>query len=274
MRSTNSNRFAKRSLGQNFLVDDNIVSRIFNAVPNAEQRLIIEIGPGRGALSDNLIRASRRYLAIEKDTELASRLKALFADQSKVRVVESDVLEFDFGEISVEEGELLPFVVANLPYNISTPVLRKLAQYSSRLAGAVLMLQKEVVDRLSAPPGDRNRGFLTVLTEMSFECRKLFEVPPSAFRPRPKVMSAVIEAKSIPSRTRPDNFEKLLSVGFSQPRKKLVNNLKALGMRSHLNSWLNETAVSENVRPAEMNLDEWLSLVTYLNSVEAFAGDE
>ena len=257
--SFHKRRFAKRSLGQNFLVDQNIIQKIVSSVPSPKERLVIEIGPGRGALTKGLIETAGRYVAIEKDTVLCGQLAATFSGVEKAEFIEADVLEFDFEDIE-NEFDAKPFVVANLPYNISTPVMRRLADYSAIIAGAVLMLQKEVVDRLVARPGDKNRGYSTIQTELNFVTDRLFAVSPRAFRPVPKVDSAVILLTPLTTVTPPKVFKELVSSGFTQKRKKLANNVKAFLDKEQFLEWAAENDVSENARPADLSRDEWVSL--------------
>ncbi|HVF30528.1 MAG TPA: 16S rRNA (adenine(1518)-N(6)/adenine(1519)-N(6))-dimethyltransferase RsmA, partial [Pyrinomonadaceae bacterium] len=208
---------AKRSLGQNFLVDRTFVEKIVAALGPGAGDTVFEIGPGQGALTRLLVERARKVVALEFDRELAEHLRKTFADYDNFRLIEDDALRFDFGEIDAAAGTLR--VIANLPYNISTAVLQRLFDHESLLADAVLMFQREVVERITAPPSTKDRGYLTVLTEAFFSVERLFDVPPSAFRPVPRIWSSVV--RLTPKRTppaNPDLFRELVARGFAQKR--------------------------------------------------------
>jgi len=216
----------RRRFGQNFLADAHYVARIVAAVDPRAGENLVEIGPGLAALTGPLIERAGRITAIEIDRDLAARLRQRFPDD-RLTLIEGDALEFDFGSLG---GDLR--VVGNLPYNISSPMLFHLAGSGARLRDVHVMLQKEVVDRMSARPGTPEYGRLTVMLNAKFAVQRLFVVPPGAFRPPPKVDSAV--ARLIPLRDRapsiadPDLFARVVGAAFSQRRKTLRNALSAL----------------------------------------------
>src|SRR5688572_27311598 len=172
--------FAKRSLGQNFLVDTAIIEKIVAAVHPTENDRILEIGPGRGALTAKLLEQVEKLFALEFDRDLAPLLREKFATDSRFELIEDDALSFDFRTLVTDGGNVR--LVANLPYNISTAILQRLFDYPDVFSDCVLMFQREVVERLAALPGTTDRGYLTVLTEAYFDVERLFDVPPTAFR--------------------------------------------------------------------------------------------
>jgi 16S rRNA (adenine1518-N6/adenine1519-N6)-dimethyltransferase len=217
-----------KRLGQHFLTDNRIIDRIIRELDPGLDETIIEIGPGRGALTSQLLNKSRRVLAIEFDRNLVPLLEDRFASVENFTLVQGDALVTDFC------SEILPAqqarVVANLPYNISTAILQRLIEQRSCLTEMVLMLQREVVDRVMAPAGSSDRGYLSVFVEAYCETERLFDVAPGSFRPAPKVWSSVIRMQLRPQRTLEVGNEKLLwqvvSAGFAQRRKTILNNLR------------------------------------------------
>src|SRR5688572_29187479 len=190
----------KKSLGQNFLVDQNYIERIIAAVGPTANDLVFEIGPGRGALTERIISSGAHVVAIELDNNLIGPLTERFKGQTNFQLVHQDALTADFAELLSSNRPGIASagsvkLVANLPYYISTAILERLAAQRGVFDALVLMFQREVVERIAAPPGSSDRGFLTVLTESAFEIQRLFDVPPTAFRPAPKVTSAVVRLK-------------------------------------------------------------------------------
>ena len=181
---------AKRSLGQNFLVDPNIQRKIVDAVEPEAADVVVEIGPGHGALTDDLAARAPRLFAIELDDDLAATLAARFADRTAVTVVHESVLDWD--PAPALGGGRVVHVAGNIPYNITSPILFRLLAWRPAPARIVLMIQKEVADRLLAPPGDREYGALTVGVRAVAEVRRLFNVGRGAFRPAPNVDSTVV----------------------------------------------------------------------------------
>jgi len=220
---------AKRSLGQNFLVDPQFPRRIVEAVAPRPGETIVEIGPGHGALTELLVARGARVVAVELDRELIAPLGARFPAHPDFRLLEADALGVDFCR------EIAPAatarVVANLPYYVSTPILRRLIAQRRCLSEMTLMLQREVVERMLAGPGGKEYGFLSVLVQFYCEGRRLFDVPPGAFRPAPKVYSSVVRLgfRPQPAEEVPDEeaFIELVKVLFAQRRKTILNNLRA-----------------------------------------------
>jgi 16S rRNA (adenine1518-N6/adenine1519-N6)-dimethyltransferase len=224
-------------LGQNFLVDFEAVERIVAALGDLAGRTVVEIGPGRGALTGALAARAGRVAAIELDREFAAGLRGQF-DGERVRlgeviVVEQDVLQFDFAAAAAEAGERLR-VVGNLPYYITSPILLKLAASHAALDVAVLMVQREVAERVTAAPGSRDYGLLSVTVQMYGPAEQLFTLPPSAFSPPPKVHSTVFRWRFAPRFAElgvdEGGFLRFLRQAFAQKRKTLNNNLRAAGI--------------------------------------------
>lgn len=268
--------FAKKSFGQNFLTDDNVVDRIVSALKPQNEDFIVEIGPGRGALTEKLCESGARVCAVELDRDLIPLLEENFAGYENFSIVHQDALRVDFR--ALQENHASEFsntksikLVANLPYNISTAILQRLIEQRESFSEMVLMFQREVVDRITAAPGTSERGFLTVLVEAYLEAEKLFDVSPRAFRPIPKVWSSIArlvpkEKVEIPEE---NLFRDLISIGFAQRRKTILNNLKnahgplkeKLGDPENL---LNACDIDPRRRAETLTVDEWTTLLKTL----------
>jgi 16S rRNA (adenine1518-N6/adenine1519-N6)-dimethyltransferase len=271
---------AKKSLGQNFLIDSRVVNRIIQTVSPLTSDVIIEVGPGTGALTIPLARQAGFLVAIEADARLVNRLQSLI-ESSNARIVQADALSVDwdslidsalaeYRELALREpldhpntkthGAGSPNeiatdqppsgisprvrVVANLPYYISTAILQILLEHHGRFHDFTLMLQDEVVDRIASGPDSREYGYLSVLAQYYCKVEKLFEVPAASFKPAPKVQSAVVRltVRDTPLILVEDEsrFFSLIRACFAQRRKTLLNNLKAAGLALRLPTSLSE----------------------------------
>lgn len=228
MNPSSEEPYPSKRLGQHFLRDPRTIQRIIEALAPKAEETIVEIGPGTGALTSALVESAARVIAVEFDSKLAPLLSERFAGLANFRLVMADALTTDFC------AEILPAptarLVANLPYNISTAILQRLIAQRECFEEMVLMLQREVVERLLAPAGTTDRGFISVLVEAYCEAEKLFDVAPGAFRPPPKVWSSVMRL-TFRSRINTEVTDhKLLwetvSAGFAQKRKTILNNLR------------------------------------------------
>ncbi|HMQ04543.1 MAG TPA: 16S rRNA (adenine(1518)-N(6)/adenine(1519)-N(6))-dimethyltransferase RsmA [Pyrinomonadaceae bacterium] len=255
----------KRSLGQNFLVDAQVIDRIVDAVAPKETDTIVEIGPGQGALTERLVASGATVIAVELDRVLSSRLEVKFSNVGNFSVVEGDALSTDFAELLVNSSSASDStqanakLAANLPYNISTPILQRLIEQRATFSELVLMFQKEVADRITAEPGNRERGFLSVLVQSAFEVTKHFDVPPRAFRPVPRVNSSVVRLIPRPPFVEnQDGFRTFVSMGFSQKRKTLLNNLR------HRSPFAAEALKAASIDPARraetLPIADWIEL--------------
>src|SRR5579884_117712 len=230
----------KPKLGQHFLTDTAAAIRIVESLGDLLQSTVFEIGPGRGVLTKLLARRARRVIAIEKDRVLAAQLRMHFSLAPNVEIIEGDVLAIDFDSLfgpkpgSTRPGmEVLPQkvrVVGNLPYFITSDILLRLFEYRKYFELLVLMVQKEVADRLVAKPGTKEYGLLSATAQLYTKVEKILTLPPGAFAPPPKVHSAVVRlepsARLESLRVNEYAFMKFLKLSFAQKRKTLWNNLK------------------------------------------------
>ena len=265
---------AKRRFGQNFLVDRGVVDRIIAAVSPRADETIIEIGPGRGALTSRLVEKAGRVVAIEFDRELIPSLREKFTGAANLELIEADALTTDF--CAAVKPAQSARVVANLPYNIATAVLQRLIEERRCLSEMTLMLQREVVDRITAAAGSTERGFLSVLVEAYCEAEQLFDVAPQAFRPVPKVWSTVVSLRVRPKILAEVKDEALLwqvvSAGFAQRRKTILNNLRdaaapiqeLLKKRGGASIVLCDACIPPLRRAETLTLEEWAMLVNAL----------
>ena len=222
-----------RALGQHFLRDRSVVDRIVDLVAPTARDLVVEIGPGRGALTETLAARAGRLLTLEIDAELAATVQARFAASSHVEVRQADAREFDYRTLRAltpdPAGRVL--VVGNLPYSVGKPILAALVESGAAIDEMTLMLQKEVADRVAAPPGSKTYGALSVLTQAAAAVRLAFPVPPGAFSPPPQVDSAVLHLRPHrePPVPLPDprRFAAVVRAAFGQRRKSLANALAA-----------------------------------------------
>lgn len=263
--------FPKRRLGQNFLVDQTVAERIVNAVEPRAGETIVEIGPGRGALTAKLLQHAERVVAIEFDRDLVSQLRAAFATNAKLELIEADALDVNFCEVI--QPAPVARMVANLPYNIATAILQRLIEQRPCISDMALMLQREVVERITAVAGSGERGYLSVLVQAYCETEILFDVAPQAFRPVPKVWSTVLRLRVRPRIAAGVKDEALLwkvvSAGFAQRRKTILNNLRdapeeiqeLLKRRGGASIVLCDAGIPPLRRAETFELDEWAAIV-------------
>ena len=220
--------YPRKRFGQNFLRDASIIEAIARAIGPDDSDHIVEIGPGEGALTQALISGECRFDAIELDRDLRARLLAAFSTYPGFTLHSADALDFDFASLATGGTRLR--VVGNLPYNISTPLIFELLDQAHIITDMHLMLQLEVAERLAASPGTKDWGRLGVMTQFRCEVEQLFEVPPEAFYPQPKVRSAVVRLTPHPvlpyPNVDPASLARVVAQAFSQRRKTLRNNFK------------------------------------------------
>ena len=232
---------SRPKLGQHFLVDSGASARIVEALGDISESTVLEIGPGRGALTSMLARRARRLIAIEIDRVLAAQLRMNFSQEPNVEIIEGDVLAIDFHTLfGPKPGSTRPGmnhqpeparVVGNLPYFITSDILLRLFEFRQYFETIVLMVQREVAERLAAAPGRSDYGLLSATAQLYARVEELFTLPPSAFSPPPKVESTVVRLRMAPKleslRVPEADFINFLKLSFGQKRKTLSNNLKA-----------------------------------------------
>lgn len=249
---------ARKRFGQNFLVDREIISRIVSSIAPQTSDHLVEIGPGLGALTVPLLAACGHLHVVEIDRDLIARLQEKYTPE-QITVHEGDALKFDFATLP----EALR-VVGNLPYNISTPLLFHLADFAERVRDMTFMLQKEVVDRMVAAPGDDAYGRLSVMLQYRFAMASLFDVPGDAFRPAPKVTSAIVYMRPLP----PEQLQcrdaalmgRIVTAAFGQRRKTLRNTLA---------DWLSAEDyialnIDSNLRGERLSVADYVSIANHV----------
>ncbi len=251
---------ARKRFGQNFLHDEHVIRQIGAATGITAQDHAVEIGPGRGALTEALLETGAKVTVIELDRDLPPILRARFfkVDPSRFHIIEADALKFDFAALGSPEAPLK--LVGNLPYNISTPLIFQLLNYRHVVKDMHFMLQKEVVDRMCAEPGNSDYGRLSVMVQYFCETQPLFKVPPGAFTPQPKVESAIV--RLTPRKTpdavarNPDQLATLVRLAFSQRRKTIRNNLK-----NHIDlTALDKVNIDPGQRPETISMPQYVDL--------------
>ncbi|HEY6510794.1 MAG TPA: 16S rRNA (adenine(1518)-N(6)/adenine(1519)-N(6))-dimethyltransferase RsmA [Burkholderiaceae bacterium] len=212
----------RKRFGQHFLVDSGVIDAIVRAIDPRVGERIVEIGPGRGALTEPLRESGAHLTLIELDRELAAFWRA----KPGVEVLQADVLRVDFAHLAADAGQRVR-VVGNLPYNISTPILFHLLAAAPQVTDQHVMLQKEVVDRIAAAPGGRDYGRLSVMLQWRYDIERLFDVPATAFEPPPRVTSGVLRMTplTVPPAVDPALLSQIVTVSFSQRRKLLRHTL-------------------------------------------------
>lgn len=266
-------RFSK-ALGQNFLVDDTVCPRMAELCGADEKTCALEIGPGIGVLTAELAKRAKRVAAVELDQRLLPVLGETLAEFDNVTVVHGDVLELDLAALLQEQFGGDPVVVcANLPYYITTPILMRLLESGLPFRAITVMVQKEVADRLTARPGEKNAGAITVMVDYYAEAEKLFGVPKGAFTPAPKVDSAVIRLRrrAVPpvEIDDPAAFFRLVKAAFAQRRKTAVNSVSAtLGVpKSAVAEALGVCGLDANVRAEVLSTEEFAALFRALEEI-------
>ncbi len=273
-------RARKPKLGQHFLRDQNAAVRIVDALGDISNRTVLEIGPGPGVLTSLLVRRARRLIAIELDNVLAAQLRMRFALAPNIEVIEGDILSMDFDSIfGPKPGSLRPGleytpepadVIGNLPYYITSDILLRLFQYRRHFRTVVIMVQREVAERMAAKPGSRDYGLLSATAQLYARVEKLFTLPPGAFNPAPKVHSTVLRLTMAPQLERlkvaEDPFVQFLKLSFGQKRKTLWNNLKSAYEPAALRAALHKTGVKPEIRAEALPLDKTAALFRALVS--------
>ncbi|HJT22775.1 MAG TPA: 16S rRNA (adenine(1518)-N(6)/adenine(1519)-N(6))-dimethyltransferase RsmA [Nitrospira sp.] len=256
----------KKRLGQHFLIDPNIVRKIVIAAEITPDETVLEIGPGRGALTEELAATAGRVVAVELDPALYRFLQARQHERSNVELIHADALTYPLERLPV--GTV---VVANLPYYISTPLLFTLLEQRARFPRMVLMLQEEVADRLAANPGSDDYGVLSVMAQYAAEVDKLFRVSAQCFRPRPEVASAVVSLRSKLSTDLSSQEERtfagLVKGSFAHRRKMMLNSLRDEGYDQRtVTEAMSRLGLSAQVRAESLSPEQFVGLTRLLHS--------
>jgi len=252
--------FHKKHLGQHFLIDPLVIEQILNAIAPQKNDHIAEIGPGDGALSFQLANLCQQLDLIELDDDLISILEKHFHAKPHVHIAHAYVLQFDFNKLFKQQNLR---IVGNLPYHISTPILFKLTEFANIISDLHLMLQKEVVDRMCAPPGNKTYGRLSIMTQFYYEPTPLFVIGPDSFDPPPKVNSKLV--RLVPHVTPPFEvtniklFHQIVKSAFQQRRKTIKNAIKAFLSDIDLDNIVN----SQN-RPEQISIKEFVAITNYI----------
>jgi 16S rRNA (adenine1518-N6/adenine1519-N6)-dimethyltransferase len=258
---------ARKRFGQNFLHDAGIIHRIARSIGASEKDHVVEIGPGQGALTEDILLSGCQLDAVELDRDLIPILQTRFADHPRFNLQQGDALKFDFTSLQKNNEKLR--VVGNLPYNISTPLIFHLLDQHELIYDMHFMLQLEVVNRLAATPSSKNYGRLSVMTQYYCDVSSLFEVPPEAFDPRPKVQSAIV--RLMPHKQLPhpaDNItvlQTVLRTAFNQRRKTLRNSLKNIINSEQLES----IGIDPIARPETLSLAQFVAISNTVNALDS-----
>lgn len=248
----------KKRLSQNFLIDANISRKIVDASHLSPADTVLEIGCGQGALTREILTQAHHVYGVEFDPHLYSTLKQELKDQDHFTLFEADFLEFDFDQLAIDSRKFK--IIGNLPYHISSPIIFKLIDHRERIDTATIMLQKEVALRLVSEPSSKDYGILSVFCQYFAVCKKLFDIPPTAFFPRPKVDSSIVQLtfkETPPPVSDFDTFKQVVKKSFNQRRKMLRNSLSALiGKRS--------IDFNLQLRPEQLSVDEFIRLTDLL----------
>jgi 16S rRNA (adenine1518-N6/adenine1519-N6)-dimethyltransferase len=260
----------KPKLGQNFLTDHSAAQRIVDALGDISQRTVIEIGPGRGMLTDLLVRRARKVIGIELDHILAAQIRMKYATLQNVEILESDFVTVEWDsmvgrrpgplhDLRPTQAETVD-VVGNLPYYVTSDIVLRILQEQESIGRAVVMVQREVADRITAEPGSRDYGLLSATVQMFARAEKLFTLPPGAFNPPPQVHSSVVRLTMAPRaaelQVNPDAFQEVLKVAFAQKRKTLANNLKVRYDDKTVAAALKAAGVRADARAEALSLEK------------------
>jgi len=274
---------SKPKLGQHFLASEDVAARVVDALGDVSESTVLEIGPGRGIMTSLLAKRARRLIAVELDRVLAAQLRLKFGMSRNVEIIEGDVLAIDFDSLfgpkpglSRPGIDLKPQpvkVVGNLPYYITSDILLRLFEFSKYFDTIVIMVQREVADRIAAEPGGRDYGMLSATAQLYGRVDKLFTLPPGAFVPPPKVHSAVLRLTIDPQQEKlgvaGDGFIDFLRLSFGQKRKTLWNNLKAKYAAPELKRALADAKVKATARAETLSLEESAAVYRALRKAQA-----
>ena len=272
--SESFNHQARKRFGQNFLHDTNVIEKIVRAITPSADNLIVEIGPGKGAMTAPLLATHKKLTAIEVDRDLAKHLQEKFADETGFTLINQDVLTVDFDSLTKDTNNTESTqndnqntdtrqklcILGNLPYNISTPLIFHLLSFFDNIADMTFMLQLEVANRLCALPGDDDYGRLSIMAQYYCDVEKLFIVPPTAFNPQPKVYSAIVRLKphsELPYKAKDHKvFSSVVRTAFNQRRKTIRNSLKNVCSSDQLSA----LGIDPQLRPENLSLQDYVNI--------------
>ena len=253
-------KYSKKSLGQNFLIDKNIIKKIVNSV-NLKDKNIIEIGPGKAALTNEILKQNPRSLKlIEKDNYLAQNLKSQFLDNKKIKIYNNDILDFDIEKIMQKNC----IIFGNLPYNISSQIFVKILKYKRwppKFTDLIFMFQKELGDKIIGKFQSSNYGRLSILSDLRLKVFKKFNISPNCFFPRPKITSSLIHfkpKKSLSKIKSIENLEKITNIIFSNKRKMINKNINKILSKNEIDKIAN---LNTSLRPSEIKPEIYYKIV-------------
>ena len=263
--------FAKKSFGQNFLIDDNILKNIVESADLKENDLVIEIGPGLGNLTHYILEKKAHVIAFEIDTDMIDILNDRFQNSDNLEIVNQDILKVDLREY-IKDKKVK--IIANLPYYITTPIIFKLLEYRENICSITIMIQKEVADRIVSKPHSKDYGVLTINTNYLADVKKLFNVPNTSFVPAPNVTSSVIQI--VPNKEKEERlgiidhemFKELVKKSFSARRKKLSNSLTNTGIngmsKQDIDEMIESVGLDLNVRAEEVSIENYVKMANII----------
>jgi 16S rRNA (adenine1518-N6/adenine1519-N6)-dimethyltransferase len=254
---------APQRLGQHFLKDEAWRARILRSLAVQPEQVWLEIGAGHGEMTRELARAAQRVVAIELDAPLVAALDRLAQEHSNIEVHSGDILALDLEKLGLRPGKERAHVYGSLPYYITSPILRRLFEHAGAIESIHVVIQFEVAERLAAKPGQREFGFLSVLAQFYAQPEILFRIPPGAFRPRPKVSSALVRLAIRRERAKVGDEDKFIAfVGkcFEQKRKTLLNNLKLVTSAEKASEAIRAAGLPPGVRAEELTVEKFAAL--------------
>ncbi|MCL4522754.1 MAG: 16S rRNA (adenine(1518)-N(6)/adenine(1519)-N(6))-dimethyltransferase RsmA [Acidobacteria bacterium] len=260
---------APQRLGQHFLKDEAWRARILRSLAPQNDQVWMEIGAGHGEMTREMARTSHKVIAIELDAPLVAALQRLAEEQPNIEVHSGDILALDLAKLGLRRGDggERIHVYGSLPYYITSPILRRLFEYADTIESIHVVIQSEVADRLAAKPGRREYGFLSVLAQFYAQPEIVFRIPPGAFRPRPKVSSALVRLAIRRAHIGVGNEASFIAfVGkcFEQKRKTLLNNLKSVASGEKASAAIRSAELPPGVRAEELSVDDFASLFRFL----------
>lgn len=259
--------FAKKSFGQNFLIDDNILQGIVDSANVTSEDTIVEIGPGLGNLTHYILEKGAKVIAFEIDNDMIDILKDRFANNTNLDIVKQDILKVDMEEYFDNKKVK---IIANLPYYITTPIIFKLLEYRKNIDSITIMIQKEVADRIAALPCSKDYGVLTINTNYMADIKRIFNVPNTSFIPAPNVTSSVIQI--VPNEEKEkalgikdeEMFKELIKKAFSARRKKLSNSLSNTGIKGmtkqDIDNVIEKVGLNPNCRAEEVSIEAYVKM--------------